>query len=94
MGTIPDAPPPRFASTPINPLCWEKETEMKFDVVRKMTIAALISAAAVLSACSTDQAIDNTVGIAAGTGKVVAKGAVGAGKLAYRGGKALVGAGE
>ncbi|MBY6057168.1 hypothetical protein KUV26_08750 [Leisingera daeponensis] len=67
---------------------------MKLHAVRKMTAVALISAGVALSACSTDQAIDNTVGVAAGTTKVVAKGAVGAGKLAYRGGKAIVGAGE
>lgn len=67
---------------------------MKFDAIRKMTTAALISAGVVLAACSADQAIDNTVGIASGTTKVVAKGAVGAGKLAYRGGKALVTGGE
>lgn len=67
---------------------------MKIFTVRKMTIAALISAGVAVSACSSDQAIDNTVGIAAGTTKVVAKGAVGAGKLVYRGGKAIEGAGE
>ncbi|UWR78265.1 hypothetical protein K4L04_19010 (plasmid) [Phaeobacter inhibens] len=67
---------------------------MKHDAFRKMTIAALISVGFAVSACSSDQAIDNTVGIAAGTTKVVAKGAVGAGKLVYRGGKAIVGAGE
>lgn len=63
---------------------------MKLNAVRKMSIAALVVAGLALSACSTDQVIDNSVGVAAGTTKVVAKGAVGAGKLAYKGGKALV----
>ncbi|WP_306131940.1 hypothetical protein [Roseivivax marinus] len=37
-----------------------------------------------------ERAIDNTVDVAAGSTRLVAKGAVGAGKLAYLGGKALV----
>lgn len=56
----------------------------KFDI-RKMTILAVIATGFAVSACSTEQAIDNTVGVAAGTTKVLAKGAVGAGRLAYRG---------
>lgn len=64
---------------------------MKKNAVRKVSIAAMVVAGLALSACSTDQVIDNSVGVAAGTTKVVAKGAVGAGKLAYKGGKALVG---
>lgn len=63
---------------------------MKKNAVRKVSIAAMVVAGLALSACSTDQVIDNSVGVAAGTTKVVAKGAVGAGKLAYKGGKALV----
>ncbi len=60
---------------------------------RKMTAIALLAATVALSACSSGQVIDNTVGVAAGTTKVVAKGAVGAGKLVYKGGKAVVGSG-
>ena len=67
---------------------------MKHYVIRKMTAVALISAGLAMAACSTEQAIDNTVGIASGTTKAVAKGAVGAGKLAYKGGKAIVGSSE
>ncbi|MEM7710091.1 MAG: hypothetical protein AAF264_04940 [Pseudomonadota bacterium] len=65
---------------------------MTLFAAKKITLVAVLSGAMALSACSSDQAIDNTVGIAAGTTKVVAKGVVGAGKLAYRGGKAVVGA--
>jgi len=54
-------------------------------------IAIALTAVVGLSACTSDQVIDNTVGVAAGATKVVAKGAVGAGKLAVKGGKALVG---
>ncbi|MDD9977859.1 MAG: hypothetical protein OXQ30_09030 [Boseongicola sp.] len=43
-----------------------------------------------LSACTSDQVIDNSVGVAAGATKVVAKGVVGAGKLAVKGGRAIV----
>lgn len=65
-----------------------KETEMKTSAL------IALAAATMLSACSSDQVIDNTVGVAAGTTKVVAKGAVGAGKLAYRGGRAVFTSGE
>ena len=58
--------------------------------IRTTNIAVLIAATIALGACSSGQAIDNTVGVAAGTTKVIAKGAVGAGKLAYRGGKAIL----
>jgi hypothetical protein len=59
---------------------------------KKLFVAALIGAAFTLSACSADRAIDNTVN---GTGFVVktaAKGAVGAGKLAYKGVKKVASA--
>lgn len=65
---------------------------MKPYVVRKLTVATAVLAVIGLAACSSDQVIDNTVDVAAGTTKVVAKGAVGAGKLVYKGGKAAVGA--
>jgi hypothetical protein len=67
---------------------------MKLFDARKATAATLIAAAVGLSACSSDQVIDNTVGVAAGGTKIVAKGAVGAGKLVYKGGKAIVGGNE
>jgi hypothetical protein len=63
---------------------------MKQFAIRKSMIAAVIGSVLMLSACSSDQVIDNSVGVAAGTTKVVAKGAVGAGKLVYKGGKAIV----
>ncbi|MGZ2259997.1 hypothetical protein [Roseobacter sp. A03A-229] len=65
---------------------------MKLFDARKAACVTLIAAAVAVTGCTTDQAIDNTVGIAAGTTKVVAKGAVGAGKLAYKGGKKIIGA--
>lgn len=58
---------------------------MKKFNARTITIAALIAGVAGLSACSSDQVIDNTVGVAAGGAKIAAKGAVGAGRLVYRG---------
>ena len=58
---------------------------MKVMGLHKSYIAAIATVALSLSACTSDQVINNTVGVAAGTTKVVAKGAVGAGKLAYRG---------
>ena len=67
---------------------------MKLSAARTMTVATLLATALALTACSTDQAIDTSVGFAAGTTKIVAKGTVGAGKLAYKGGKKIVGAGE
>jgi DNA-binding transcriptional regulator YdaS (Cro superfamily) len=58
----------------------------------KPALAVLCAALLGLSACSTDQVIDGSVRVAAGTTKVVAKGAIGAGKLAYHGGAKAVGA--
>lgn len=63
---------------------------MKNAAKSKITLGVLAVTAMLLAACSTDQVLDNSVGVAAGTTKVVAKGAVGAGKLAYKGGKAIV----
>lgn len=60
----------------------------------KTLLAAVLGAAVALSACTTDQVIDNSVGVAAGATKVVAKGAVGATKLAYKGVKKAAGAGQ
>ena len=48
---------------------------------RKAIAVALVLG---LSACSTNQVIDNTVDVASGATKLAAKGAVGAGKLVYR----------
>ncbi|QFS85158.1 hypothetical protein [Roseivivax sp. THAF197b] len=59
---------------------------MKTLSIRTAALTVLLSGAMALSACSTEKAIDNTVDVAAGTTRLVAKGAVGAGKLAYRGG--------
>ncbi len=63
-------------------------------VTRKAAAATLLTAAFALSACSTEQVIDNSAGAAAGATKVVAKGVVGAGKLAYKGGKSLIASDE
>lgn len=48
----------------------------------RLMISALFAAAMALSACSTNQVIDNTVGVAGFVTKTAVKGAVGAGKLA------------
>ena len=58
---------------------------------RTLILAGLVAAVSGLSACTSSDTIDTTVGIASGTTKIVAKGAVGAGKLAYKGGKAAIG---
>ena len=58
---------------------------MKFDFLRTSTLVAVAASVVALSACTSDQVIDNTVGLAAGATKVVAKGTVGAGKLVYKG---------
>jgi hypothetical protein len=63
---------------------------MKTRMIRTALVAALCAATLSLSACSTPQVIDTTVDVAAGTTKVVAKGAYGAGKMAYKGGSSLV----
>ncbi|MBW6419743.1 hypothetical protein [Celeribacter sp. PS-C1] len=67
---------------------------MTLHVTRKMTFALLLSAGIGLSACSSDQVIGNTVDVAASGTELVARGAVGAGKLAYKGGKSIVTGGE
>jgi hypothetical protein len=71
-----------------------KGLKMKTISIRAATLTAVLSIAMALTACSSDQAIDNTVGVAAGTTKLAAKGVVGAGKLVYRGGKAVVSSDE
>ncbi|WP_417522740.1 hypothetical protein [Marinovum sp.] len=61
-------------------------------MTKSITAKPMIATAAlafVLSGCSAEQAVDSTIGVAAGATKVVAKGAVGAGKLVYKGGKAI-----
>lgn len=65
---------------------------MKFFVGHKSFIACVAALSMLIAACSTEQVIDNSVGVAAGTTKVVAKGAVGAGKLAVKGVKKVAGA--
>ena len=63
---------------------------MTFLIARKTGLALAMVGAVALSACSTNQVVDNTVGVAAGATKVVAKGTVKAGKAVYKGGKKLV----
>ena len=53
---------------------------MKWYVILTLAFASLG-----LTACSSDQVIDNTVDVVGGGTKIVAKGVVGAGKLVYRG---------
>ncbi|KJZ18598.1 hypothetical protein [Loktanella sp. S4079] len=54
-----------------------------FKPLRIATIA--VAGLLTLSACTSEQVIDNTVGMAAGTSKLAARGVVGAGKLVVRG---------
>ena len=56
----------------------------------KMTISAAVLGAFALSACSAENVADNTSDAVIFVGKTAVKGAVGAGKYAYRGGKAAV----
>lgn len=67
---------------------------MTNSITAKPMIAAAIALSFALSGCSAEQAVDNTIGVAAGATKVVAKGAVGAGKLVYKGGKAIANSDE
>jgi len=48
---------------------------------RKIALATIMTVAVGLWVCSSDQVIDNSVGFLAGTTKIVAKGAMGVGKL-------------
>jgi len=59
-------------------------TQIRF-APRALTAACLLAGVLALSACTSEQVIDNTVGLTAGATKAVAKGAVGAGKAVYRG---------
>lgn len=52
---------------------------------RKMMIVALVGALVSLSACSSSQVVDNTVGATAFVAKTAVKGTIGAGKLAVKG---------
>lgn len=53
--------------------------------------AAMISALAAVSACSTEQVVDNTVGATGFVAKTAVKGTVGAGRLAVKGVKKVSG---
>jgi hypothetical protein len=68
----------------------EKDPTMKTITLRSLALTTLLSGVMALSACSSGQVIDNTVDVAAGTTRLVAKGTVGAGRLVYRGGRAIV----
>jgi hypothetical protein len=66
-----------------------KENEMSY--VNKTMIVIALGAMVSVSACTTDSAIDNTVGATGFVVKTAAKGAVGAGKLAVKGAKRVAG---
>lgn len=55
---------------------------------RKMMIVALMGAVVSVSACSSGQVVDNTVGVTGFVAKTAVKGTIGAGKLAVKGVKA------
>ncbi len=65
---------------------------MEFWNTRKAVAAIAVMGIMTMSACSTDRVIDNTVGVAAGTTKLAARGVVGVGKLAVRGTGAAINA--
>lgn len=54
-------------------------------MTQKMMIVALTGAMVSLSACSTEQVVDNTVGATGFVAKTAVKGTIGAGKLAVKG---------
>lgn len=56
----------------------------------KLSLVAAAVLALGVQGCTTEQVVDNTLETGAFVGRTVVKGAVGAGKLAYRGGKAAV----
>lgn len=58
---------------------------------KKMMTVALLGAFVAVSACSTEQVVDNSVGTAGFVAKTAVKGTVGAGKLAVRGVKKVAG---
>ncbi|UWQ23141.1 hypothetical protein [Jannaschia sp. W003] len=72
----------------------EEETPKTFKLVRTLALFALLPLVAAFSASTAGQVVDNTVDVVAGTTRLAAKGALGTGKLVYRGGKAVVGAGD
>ncbi|MFD2738806.1 hypothetical protein ACFSUD_04405 [Sulfitobacter aestuarii] len=59
---------------------------------KAVLIAAMISALASLSACSTERIVDNTVDATGFVAKTAVKGTVGAGRLAVKGAKKVSGA--
>lgn len=65
-------------------------------MIHSKSATALLMAFALISAqaCTTDQVIDGTVNTAGVVTKTVAKGAVGAGKLAVKGVKNATGSGD
>ena len=91
---FPSRHPNGLAPHNVKTFCWEEEKTMKLFAARKVMIATMLTAAVALSACTSDQVIDNSVSVATGTTKLAAKGVVGAGKLAYKGGQAIAGGGE
>ncbi len=58
---------------------------------RKIVQAALVGAIVALSACSTERVVDNTVDATGFVTKTAVKGTIGAGRLAVKGAKAVVG---
>lgn len=52
---------------------------------QKMMIVALLGALVTVSACSTEQVVDNTVGATGFVAKTAVKGTIGAGKLVVKG---------
>lgn len=60
--------------------------------MKKLMIAAILGSMVVVSACSTEQVIDNTVDATGFVAKTAVKGTVGAGKLAVKGVKKVAGA--
>lgn len=60
---------------------------MGYRPAKTLALALGCGAALTLGGCTANRVIDTSVNAAAGTTKVAAKGAYGAGKLVYRGGR-------
>jgi hypothetical protein len=63
---------------------------MRTSLSRKSALPAALIAVLAVAGCTSGQVIDTGVGVAAGTTRVVAKTAVGATRIVYRGGRRVV----
>lgn len=59
--------------------------------VKKIIIVGLLGASVAVSACSTEQGVDNSVGATGFVAKTAVQGIIGAGKLAVKGARKVAG---